>query len=141
MVRRWQHVFALLVTILVMKGDLEAAKADDGEHLVGKALETAFVGNTIEGTFPDGTYTVFFLDAHEMHGRFAGKDGSSNNDSGVWQATEDGLFCRKWRNWAGGARSCTRVFRKDSGLLKLVKPDGSTLIDDVKLMRGNVAGL
>ncbi len=66
-------------------------------------VRQAFVGNTMDH---EKAYVYWTQD-----GRIMGKSKRGPTDEGTYRITDDGLYCRKWNNWRGGAESCAKVKR------------------------------
>ena len=85
----------------------EAMALDVPAYLDAAALEQALAGSTTMGVNSYGNpYTVHILD----DGTTTGIAGHNDEfvDSGSWWI-EDGMYCRRWNTWLGGATGCFHV--------------------------------
>ncbi len=80
---------------------------DETAQLTAADWRALIAGNTATAKAADGTY--FFL-YFSPDGRMDGKSGNSW-DSGTWEVTEDGRYCRDWKKWLNGTRDCYAMNR------------------------------
>ncbi|MBL8670217.1 MAG: hypothetical protein JNK11_06160 [Alphaproteobacteria bacterium] len=115
-------------TALVAAGLLALAACD--EALSQDQIMRTLAGNSIEGkTADDETYWVYFTDKGDIF--MLVENGFT--DSGRWRATDDGKYCRTWRQVQAGIEACFGI--KKSGRTLEFERDKTAL--SVKLIEGN----
>ncbi|MEO1776217.1 MAG: hypothetical protein AAFS07_14820 [Pseudomonadota bacterium] len=114
-----------LIVLMSCTSTEERLVADGVVPLTGPEVSALVSGNTLS-TKGDGWTHDTFIDAS---GRLTGRavwNGGSETADGVWEVTEDGLYCRDWENdWAGGGYGCSRVYPAGDGGHWFIYANGS----------------
>ena len=91
------------------KGGLPAAKlVPRVVALSSDELRSLFSGNTATGDSTQGRWHVYWA----ADGKAFMRTFSGQKDVGNWVLNDDGVFCRQWKNFGGGRKSCFILVKK-----------------------------
>ena len=62
-----------------------------------------------------------------------------HSDTGRYSIKDDGQYCRQWKKWKGGTKSCVMI-KREGDKFSTVLSDG-TVRSTFKMLKGNPEGL
>jgi len=73
--------------------------------------------NTMSGQTGEGSNFHVF---HGSDGTMKGRSQGGYDDSGTWEVTARGEYCRRWKEWRDGDRDCFIMYSLDDNKYRLV---------------------
>ena len=91
------------------KGGMPAAKLVPRVTVLSTdELRSLFSGNTATGDSTRGKWHVYWA----ADGKAFMRTFSGQTDAGNWELNDGGVFCRQWKNFGGGRKSCFILVKK-----------------------------
>ena len=99
-----------------------AAGTSSGTPVSGAEMKSAFSGNTLSGTAPDGSaFHMFVLPDGNRRMKITSSDGKSTSTRAGTYTIEGDLWCG---TWGGSNKACQKITKSGSTFMSL-NPDGT----------------
>ncbi len=105
-------------------------------------IKALHADKTVNGVNEKGSKWVVYYDpSGKVRGR-ANWSGGSETDTGIWEATQDDMFCIKFEKWQDANRRCWQVYMVDGKLNYIGKVgDAKSEVDKDTWRQGNPENL
>jgi hypothetical protein len=114
-------VVTLIVFYIIGCLTMPYAQAAEPHVLNAEEIRTLLSGNTMAGTLHTGKFKGrVFYNYLKPDGTLALRNVLGVRDTGIWEVTSDGKYCRKYKFTKGGRKLCYEIIKDEEGY-KLTK--------------------
>ena len=115
-------IFVILIVFnIIGYANMPSTQAAEPHVLNTEEIRTLLSGNTMAGTLQTGKYKGrVFYSYLKPDGTLSLRNILGGKDTGTWEVTLNGKYCRKYKFTKGGKKVCYEIIKDESGY-KLVK--------------------